>query len=64
MLLQRQRTFGNRKVSRIVAFKNLEVGKSLLFQLDQEESQSEPMAIEWEWVKPDGDPMELDPRFL
>ena len=62
MLLQRQKAFANRKVTRVVVFKNLEVGKSLLFELDQEQNPTEPMAIDWEWALPDGDPMELDRR--
>ena len=62
MLLQRQKTFGSRKVVSVTTFKNLHLGTSLLFELGKEENPAEPMAIEWEWVKPDGDPMPLDPK--
>ena len=62
--MQHQKTFGNKKVQNIVVFANREkgTGNTLLFELDEEEDPGDPMAIDWEWVAPDSDRMQLDPR--
>ena len=62
MLPQHQSSFGNKKVQSTTIFENEKFGQSLVFALGEDPDPREPMALDWGWQAPDGDPMDLNRR--